>query len=983
MSDLLMSLVNDYNLLKLFSRLRQAGLPLRLEDYYLLDEAREQGFSPQNFGELKKLCRRLWVKSLSEREIFNNCFDDFLGELRNSVIEAAKPETSDADAIETVQKTGTSPEFPQQVAVDSNENQDVSESNQGTGDTLSPQIDTTNSTEIEPTPEIVQAVPTNGNKKFTFIFNKDYFPIKWRQMQQSWRRMRVLLRVGSETELDIFATIKQISQTGFLLSPVFKARRVNQVELLLLLDQSNFMMPFAPLTEQLIATSQQGGRLGETKVYYFSNILDQNYLFTDVNLLKKESLSRIISHLHKNRTVVLIFSDGGAALGSNHSDVVAGTQEFLNQIRAKVKQIAWLNPVPKNRWFGSSASKIANYVSMYPFNQYGWTAIIDILKGKTSYIPEDSDYLIDESDFASKQEVNPDFSPNMENLSPNLSPTREEALNFPPSLPGKGARGLGSGLKSQELNLEEKLESYIPNDLKNDEGRLYQYESAVRDITYFARKGQAYLDLACHAAFPLAITPDLVYSLRKNFRFGDPENHQSNSDISWMAIPDLLLSNICRSAGYQLYEMDSAVRHLLLKLLLEEERFGKPRLNELSEYLINYLQQELKNTSFSMQDFGENPKWIALAYTEPNELAKELALQLTTIYGGNAAEKVLKTSLVMTFAETLVANGFQPLLTYSRGWGRLTRGYTEGAEEIFQELGQKSELDIAGVKLTIPRTFTFDVVTVNAKGKEIKREKGKAQYFVENLRDGVTLDMVAIPGGTFTMGAHKDEAESEDDERPQHPVTVPAFFMGKYPVTQAQWRVVANFEQVERPLESDPSNFKGDDLPVESISWDETVEFCARLSKVTGKTYRLPSEAEWEYACRAGTTTPFHFGETITPELANFDGNYTYASAPKGEYRKKTTQVGSFKLANAFGLYDMHGNVYEWCADWWDENYNGAPNDGGSAWLINNDNRYRLLRGGSWSIKPKDCRSTYRFRYEPFIRNLSIGFRVVVSTART
>ncbi len=972
MSDLLMSLVNDYNLLKLFSRLRQAGLPLRLEDYYLLDEAREQGFSPQNFGELKKLCRRLWVKSLSEREIFNNCFDDFLGELRSLVIEAAKPETSDANAIEPIQKTGTSSEFPQPVAVNSNENQDLSESNQGTGDTLSPPIDTTNSTEIEPTPEIVQAVPTNGNKKFTFIFNKDYFPIKWRQMQQSWRRMRVLLRVGSETELDIFATIKQISQTGFLLSPVFKARRVNQVELLLLLDQSNFMMPFAPLTEQLVATSKQGGRLGETKVYYFSNILDQNYLFTDVNLLKKESLSRIISHLHKNRTVVLIFSDGGAALGSNDSDVVAGTQEFLNQIRAEVKQIAWLNPIPKNRWFGSSASKIANYVLMYPFNEYGWTAIIDILKGKKSYIPEDSDYLIDESDFASKQEVD---------SGSRLSEIQEPHPQPPPRKRGGGYNVPHLSEYGYDQDLSTQLQEYIPNDVKNDEGRLYQYESAVRDITYFARKGQAYLDLACHAAFSLAITPDLVYCLRKNFRFGDPGNHQNNFDISWMAIPDLLLSNICRSAGYQLYEMDSAVRHLLLKLLLEEERFGKPRLNELSEYLIKYLQQELKNTNFSMQDFGENPKWIALAYTEPNELAKELALQLKTIYGGNKAEKVLKTSLVMTFAETLVANGFQPLLTYSRGWGRLTRGYTEGAEEIFQELGQKSELDIAGVKLTIPRTFTFDVVTVNAKGEEIKRELGKAQYFGENLGNGVILDMVAIPGGEFIMGAPQGEEASGDSERPQHQVTVPAFFMGKYPVTQAQWRVVANFEQVERPLQLDPSNFKGDDLPVETISWDEAVEFCARLSKVTGKTYRLPSEAEWEYACRAGTTTPFHFGETITPELANFDGNYTYASAPKGEYRKKTTPVGSFKLANAFGLYDMHGNVYEWCADSWHDNYNGAPNDG-SARLNDNDNR-RLLRGGFWGSHPRYCRSAYRIRNGPDNRDDYLGFRVVVSTERT
>jgi serine/threonine protein kinase len=123
-----------------------------------------------------------------------------------------------------------------------------------------------------------------------------------------------------------------------------------------------------------------------------------------------------------------------------------------------------------------------------------------------------------------------------------------------------------------------------------------------------------------------------------------------------------------------------------------------------------------------------------------------------------------------------------------------------------------------------------------------------------------------------------------------------------------------------------------------------TVPICEKLSQKTGKTYRLPSEAEWEYACRAGTTTPFYFGETITTDLVNYNGNSTYASAPKGQYRQQTTPVGSFP-PNAFGLYDMHGNVWEWCQDHWHDNYNGAPTDG-SAWTDDNDNRSRLLRGG-------------------------------------
>ena len=154
-----------------------------------------------------------------------------------------------------------------------------------------------------------------------------------------------------------------------------------------------------------------------------------------------------------------------------------------------------------------------------------------------------------------------------------------------------------------------------------------------------------------------------------------------------------------------------------------------------------------------------------------------------------------------------------------------------------------------------------------------------------------------------------------------------------------------------------------------------------QLSKLTGRNYRLPSEAEWEYACRAGTTTPFYFGETITPELVNYDGNYVYGSAPKGEYRKQTTPVGQFP-ANAFGLYDMHGNVWEWCADELHDNYNGAPTDG-SVWLDGDKDR-PCLRGGSWDLIPIFCRSAVRDYYAG--RDLlsdGLGFRVVWDGGRT
>jgi formylglycine-generating enzyme required for sulfatase activity len=206
--------------------------------------------------------------------------------------------------------------------------------------------------------------------------------------------------------------------------------------------------------------------------------------------------------------------------------------------------------------------------------------------------------------------------------------------------------------------------------------------------------------------------------------------------------------------------------------------------------------------------------------------------------------------------------------------------------------------------------------------------------------------------------------------------------MGKYPITQAQWQVVANLPKVKTELNPNPSLFKGSNRLVETVNWYEAVEFCARLSQWTGKAYQLPSEAQWEYACRAGTTTPFYFGETITGELANYNATHTYAGEPKGEYRQQTTPIGQFP-PNAFGLYDMHGNVWEWCEDNWHSNYEGAPRDG-RAWLDKNDNRSqcRVLRGGSWDYYPRRCRSASRNYSEPVNRFDDLGFRVV-AVART
>ncbi|MBL8879844.1 MAG: SUMF1/EgtB/PvdO family nonheme iron enzyme [Phycisphaerales bacterium] len=247
-----------------------------------------------------------------------------------------------------------------------------------------------------------------------------------------------------------------------------------------------------------------------------------------------------------------------------------------------------------------------------------------------------------------------------------------------------------------------------------------------------------------------------------------------------------------------------------------------------------------------------------------------------------------------------------------------------------------------------------------------------------DLGAGVTLDMMLIPAGEFLMGGDQSpeevarlgdsKAEYFKDEHPRHLVRIShPFRFGRFQVTQSQW---------QRVLGNNPSHFKGDPkLPVEQVSWDDCQQFCQKLSRDLGRVFRLPTEAEWEYSCRCGTGTAFHFGDTISTKQANYDGNYTYAGGSKGEYRQKTMPVGSFP-ANGWGLHDMHGNVWEWCADWKGEFEQADavdPTGPGSG-------SGRVLRGGSWYSLPRNCRSAFRGGDAPGSRNNYVGFRVASGT---
>ncbi|WP_088242755.1 formylglycine-generating enzyme family protein [Calothrix rhizosoleniae] len=514
--------------------------------------------------------------------------------------------------------------------------------------------------------------------------------------------------------------------------------------------------------------------------------------------------------------------------------------------------------------------------------------------------------------------------------------------------------------------------------------------------------GEPHLYLAYHAAFPLALTPDLLYGLWANFQ---KDIHGEVLGIPWIGVADLLLSGLCDEVGHELYEMDLAVRNELLGKLQSDEHFGKQRINQLSDFLLEYVQKQLQSHDPDIQDFAKTQQWIALAYTQPSKAARELALAFSELDEQESAELLRMASLTETFAEPLAE--FQPLLIYARGMGKFARGNLSAAKAEFGEvLKGRKQIQVEGVSLPVPeqikpnqsevfqalglKTFSFETVTVDARGNITNHRNCEAKYFVEDLGNGVTLEMVQIPEGTFTMGSPKGKptrkllgftvsSEGREEgrsnyESPQHTVTIQPFFMGRYVVTQEQYKAI---------MGKNHSYLKEEKRPVERVSWNDAVKFCQKLSQKTGRTYRLPSEAEWEYACRAGTTTPFYFGETITTDLVNYNGNYTYASAPKGIFRKEATEVGKFP-PNAFGLYDMHGNLWEWCQDTWHRNYNGAPTDG-SAW-IDNDNIYPILRGGSWFGNPKICRSAYRddvvraWRDDLFSL---IGFRVVCAFGRT
>ncbi len=437
------------------------------------------------------------------------------------------------------------------------------------------------------------------------------------------------------------------------------------------------------------------------------------------------------------------------------------------------------------------------------------------------------------------------------------------------------------------------------------------------------------------------------------------------------------------------------------KLIVTSEQVGKVIIDVAHEALIRHWQQLRKWLEENRDALGRQRK-----IEEEAKYWVEKGKDKEYLWGGTRLEEAVEilkeyaatVTLSSLATEFLQASSKEELLTYlgkpeidNLDWEALEKEATRRSflskkrlRELLEDETERTGAGLAASWLLEQWGEKMPVRTaeVDKQGNIQLRIVEKLPPIVrEELEEGIDLEMVEVLGGEFMMGSPEEEEKGKWWERPTHKVKVSPFLIGKYPMTREQWRAVATLPKVELDLNPDPSSYRGEGVPesiinrypVTDFTWYEAVEFCKRLSRLSGEKgkgyqYRLPSEAQWEYACRAGTETPYHWGQKITPSL----GNYIEKALAR------PTPVGRFQVANAFGLCDVHGNVWEWCEDDWHDTYDGAPEDG-SAWLNGNDNdsQYKLLRGGSFNDVSVYCRSAIRSYDDPGNRNNTVGLRVV------
>ncbi|GBE73248.1 hypothetical protein myaer87_04750 [Microcystis aeruginosa NIES-87] len=898
-------------LLDLFYHLRdEEGFLLSIEQYYRVENyliqklANDSDIAIQENPNLdnpkiKLLCQALWVKSLEERQKFDQAWTEML---------QFQPEIN----IEIAKKTPI--RHPEES---------ISKIINPMDDRESPSLEITpyGDTQIAPEtsfPQIATAI--EKRKKITSLDNPDYYPIGIAKLQESWQQLRPLPLESPRQTWDLKATVMATAKRGFFDQIIYQKKQLYRREIIIFIDCSDSMIPFAGFGRIMKQT------WANVPHFYFDNLIRDEVLQQE-NGWESQSLSKVLSNYSPEVTSCLILSDAGAARKRYVEERLSATETLIRRFSRRFSRVAWLNPLPYHRWYGTTAIDIADLAedipnfSMFELTTEDWENLITWLK--------------------------------------------EEAI--PP-------RHLFNPNQFHQGDNWDEDEDFF-----SAESRLRLFEEENEPNTR---------ELAKRAAFPLSLSPNLLYYLR--------QHQDKNNQAPWYAIADILLSSLVRKIDRELYEMSPDVRKLLLEKLTPEE------LKSLAYQLQTYIQEQIGDYC-SKSVYWQNQQWLALAYLKPSQAVNEIRQVLAEAIKNNNRVRLVRLTALLENISAALAD-YEPLLLLNEPIAAYSRGDLNHVGNVLQlspeDEGTLQKRLIDKVAAIVPyneNLFTAETVLVNKTGQVIERKPVKAYFYDENLAEVRKwkkaqnyIRMMYIPQGEFWMGTEDEEIErlvkkfgwdGFRSERPQHLVKVPAFYISQTPITQAQWQAIAATAKIDIDLKTNPSRFKGDELPVESVNWYRATEFCKRLSRETKREYRLPSEAEWEYACRAGTTTAFHFGETITADLANYRGTETYADESTGEYRQQTTPGGQFP-PNAFGLYDMHGNVWEWCADTWHDNYHVAPTDG-SAWIENGNDNYSPLRGGSWCDGPDACRSAVRYSFYRGVNSDYNGFRVVCGAGRT
>lgn len=365
---------DDLPLLGLFNRLREHGLPLGIEEYLDVLRAIQAGFGLDDRLALRQLCCTLWAKTSEDVTLLNRLLEQLLTNRPGAIDEPKLPELLSSSSDEL--STEPFDEFSRAAF------------SGGSSKLSSPAVMELNSDEPA---QVVQAILKGGYTDYTPARSRsgpliEYFPVTRRQMKQSWRYLRRSLREGPAEELDVAATVDRIGRQGIMLEPVLVPRRINRAELVLLIDQDGSMAPFHELTRQMVNTAYRGGRLRKAGVYYFHDC-PATYLYTEPARVHAVSIAGMLASIGE-RAAVLIISDAGAARGNLDMDRVRWSERLLADIKQAVRHFAWLNPMPRTRWSGTTAAKIAGCVPMFDMSRQGLQAAINALRGLYTYSEE-------------------------------------------------------------------------------------------------------------------------------------------------------------------------------------------------------------------------------------------------------------------------------------------------------------------------------------------------------------------------------------------------------------------------------------------------------------------------------------------------------------------------------------------------------------------------------------------------------------------